>query len=146
MASMLYGGALTSKLFVNVREKLSLCYYASSRVDKWKGLMFVQSGIEFSQYQRALDEILFQLEECRKGRITREELTSAFNTAATLYNAIGDSPLEMEEFYVGQAVAGLTYGAGDFVEMCRGVTVDDAARAAGSFSLDTTYFLRGLED
>lgn len=145
VANMIYGGALTSKLFVNVREKLSLCYYASSMVDKWKGVMFVQSGIEFAQYERALEEILHQLQQCKVGAITAEELAAAQNTIATLYNAVADSPAELEEYTLGQSIAGVDYQAHDFVRLCRAVTMEQVVDAACAIELDTTYFLRGLE-
>ena len=67
MLNALYGGTTTSKLFLNVREKRSLCYYASSQLEKLKGLMLVSSGVEFDKKQEAQDEILAQLENCRQG-------------------------------------------------------------------------------
>jgi predicted Zn-dependent peptidase len=143
MLSMVFGGSLTSKLFLTVREKLSLCYYAQSRIDKLKGVMFVQSGIDFAQYERAYDEILRQLELCRKEEITGHELSSSFQTVSALYRAVADSPSEMEDFSLGQAVAGVDYSPDDFVDMCAGVTVEQTAEAARNITLDTTYFLCG---
>ena len=63
LANLIFGGTSNSKLFLNVREKLSLCYYASSLYHRQKGLITVSSGIEFQNYQRAYDEIMAQLEE-----------------------------------------------------------------------------------
>ena len=37
MVNLLFGGSSNSKLFLNVREKLSLCYYASSSYHRSKG-------------------------------------------------------------------------------------------------------------
>ena len=65
----IFGGTTLSKLFLNVREKLSLCYYASSAMEKMKGLILVSSGIEFDKFQTARDEILAQLEAIRRGEI-----------------------------------------------------------------------------
>ena len=62
LGNTLFGGSSNSKLFLNVREKLSLCYYASSLFHRQKGLITVSSGIEFENYQRAYDEIMAQLE------------------------------------------------------------------------------------
>ena len=61
-----YGSGATSKLFMNVREKLSLCYYASSAVILRKGLMIVSSGISFENFEAAKAEILAQLEAVKK--------------------------------------------------------------------------------
>lgn len=65
-----YGGSVTSKLFTNVREKRSLCYYASSGVDIQKGLLLVSSAVNFENFGAAREEILAQLEAMRRGEIT----------------------------------------------------------------------------
>ena len=70
----LFGGTTMSRLFLNVREKLSLCYYASSTLEKMKGLLLVSSGIEFDKYDTAREEILAQLESIRRGEIEDWEL------------------------------------------------------------------------
>ena len=77
VCNALFGGSASSKLFLNVREKMSLCYYASSVVDKIKGLMVVSSGVEFSQFDRAQEAILAQLDAVKRGDFTGEELTAA---------------------------------------------------------------------
>ena len=76
VCNSLFGGGLTCKLFQNVRERLSLCYYVSSMVYGAKGIVMVSSGIDTSNYTLAKDEILRQLEACQAGDITPEELTA----------------------------------------------------------------------
>lgn len=73
MMNGVYGGSLTSKLFMNVREKMSLCYYASSGTERFKGVMVVSSGVDMDKYETARKEIMAQLEACRRGEITAEE-------------------------------------------------------------------------
>ena len=65
LLNAVYGGTTTSKLFLNVRERLSLCYYASSGLMKYKDVMLVSSGVEFSKVGQAQDEILAQLQAAR---------------------------------------------------------------------------------
>ena len=74
MCNAVFGGTTLSKLFMNVREKLSLCYYASSTLEKMKGLLLVSSGTEFDKYDTARKEILAQLESIRRGEIEDWEL------------------------------------------------------------------------
>ena len=69
LLNIIYGAGVTSKLFLNVREKLSLCYYCGSSDNGQKGFMTVHSGIEFKNEKTATDEILAQLEEIKKGNI-----------------------------------------------------------------------------
>ena len=75
--SAVLGGTPTSKLFLNVREKESLCYYCVSRVDNNKGIMLIDSGVESENIQRTEESVLRQLELLKKGEITDGELEEA---------------------------------------------------------------------
>ena len=77
LLNIIYGAGVTSKLFLNVRERLSLCYYCGSSENGQKGFMTVHSGIEFKNEQKAADEILAQLNEIKKGNISENELRDA---------------------------------------------------------------------
>lgn len=136
------GAGMTSKLFVNVREKLSLCYYAGSSLEKYKGVMLISSGIAFENYDTAKAAILQELENCRQGVISDEEIESARRQVLSALSAAMDSPAQMDEFYCGMAV-----GAGDdypvLAEKVASLTVEDLSRAAQKLSLDTIYFLKG---
>lgn len=145
LCNALFGGTTTAKLFLNVREKLSLCYYASSSVQKYKGVMLVSSGVEFSNKQRAEDEIMAQLEACRKKEFEPWEVEGARRyTVSSLLTAL-DSQGRQEDWWVGQAVAGLTQGPEELARAVETVSLDQAVAVAKSLSLDTVYFLNGRE-
>lgn len=139
----LYGGSVTSKLFMNVREKLSLCYYASSFIDRLKGVMFVASGIEFDKYEAAKGEILAQLEAVKRGDFSDEEFSAAKMAMASELRSATDSPGALEEFYLSQTLLGLDYGPADLAALCELVTREDVTALARGIELDTVYFLRG---
>ena len=141
----LYGGSVTSKLFMNVRERLSLCYYASSSVDRLKGVMFVSSGIEFDKFDEAKAEILAQLEAVRSGGFTDEELNSARRAVSSDLLSMTDSPGALEDFYLTQALLGLDYGPADLALLCGEVTRGDILSVAEGIELDAVYFLRAAE-
>lgn len=140
-----FGGCLTSKLFVNVRERLSLCYYASSGIEKHKGILSVQSGIASENYQQALDEILAQLEACRQGEITDTELQDAKAAMITALNTMQDSQGQMEDFYLGQALEGLSCSPAELAALCEEATKAQVQQVAKSVELDTVYFLKESE-
>mgnify|MGYP002861085877 CR=1 FL=1 len=146
LLNAVYGGGITSKLFRHVREEMSLCYYASSGLDRFKGVMVVSSGVDFENYRRAKDEILRQLELCRAGEITEEELDFARNALRTSLRASGDSLGRMEDFYLSQEIGGFSYTPDDLREALETVTVQDLRRVAGSIRLDTIFFLKGAEE
>lgn len=138
----LYGGCVTSKLFMNVREKLSLCYYASSFIDRLKGVMFVSSGIEFDNFDEAKNEILAQLDAVRTGGFTDEELNSARRAVSGDLRSMTDSPGALEDFYLTQELLGLDYGPEDLALLCGEVTREDILSVAKGIELDAVYFLR----
>ena len=141
----LYGGSVNSRLFLNVREKLSLCYYASSGCDTRKGIMLVSSGIEPANYDIAREEILSQLEELRRGDFTEEELSAARATVASDLRALTDSPGAMEDFYLSQTLIGLDMGPMEMAALCEEVTADDVTAVASDIALDAVYFLHGQD-
>jgi predicted Zn-dependent peptidase len=145
MGNTLFGGSSNSKLFLNVREKLSLCYYASSVYHRQKGLITVSSGIEFENYQKAYDEIMAQLEAVRKGELDDWELEGARSTLLNAYASMGDSQGKLENFYLGQAATGQSETPEMLAEQARDVTLDRVRRAMETVQLDTVYFLRGKE-
>ena len=138
-----YGAGATSKLFLNVREKLSLCYYASSMLDKHKGVMVVSSGIEFSNFDTALDEILTQLGHVQKGDVSDWELLSAKRSIITSIKSAMDSPSGLLELYFDSSIAAFPYDPDKLCEMIGDVTLDRVVDVASDIKLDTVYFLTG---
>lgn len=145
LCNALFGGTTTAKLFLNVREKLSLCYYASSSIDRYKGVMLVSSGVEFSNKQRAEDEILAQLEACRRGDFEPWEIDGARRYTVSSLRTILDSQSRQEDWWISQAVAGLTQSPQQLAQSVETVPVEAAVKVAQALSLDTVYFLKGSE-
>lgn len=141
----IYGGSTNSKLFMNVRERLSLCYYANSMTDKHKGLLLVSSGIAFDQYEKAKDEILAQLDDCRKGRISPEELESARRFVINNLCLTADAQGRLEDFWLGQAVAGFDDPPSTLEKAAEAVTLEEIQNLAQKVQLDSVYFLQGKE-
>lgn len=145
LLNAVYGGGMTSKLFVEIREAQSLCYYASSTIDKFKGIMMVDCGIEFQNYDIALEGILHQLELCKQGQISEEELESARSYLISSMKSGSDSPGRLDDYAIGQAIAGLSDTMDDMAARLQTVTMEQVVEAANSLSLDTVYFLNGVE-
>lgn len=143
--STIYGGSATSKLFLNVREKESLCYYASATLHRQKNMITVSSGVEFENYRRALDEILAQMENARRGEMEEWEVTGARSTMRHALRAMGDSLGQMEDFYLGQAACGMNDTIDGLREELEAVTRERMLEAAEGIRLDTVYFLKNQE-
>ena len=137
----IFGRGTTSKLFMNVREKLSLCYFCSSYLNALKGCMFVSSGIEKKNKELALNEIKKQLEAVKNGDITDDEMDNAIKSIADSYNEIADSPTRIESWFYGRLLAGLEQTPQEALELIKKLTKEDIARVASEVTLDTVYFL-----
>lgn len=146
VCNALYGGSANSRLFLNVREKLSLCYYASSLIDKLKGLLVVSSGVEFGDFDRAQEAILAQLDELRAGRFTGEERNAAIRTVVNGLRGRLDSQGQMEDDCVTKLICGVRPDDGaELIRAVERVSAEDIAQAAQRIRLDTVYRLTGKE-
>ncbi len=140
-----FGGSPFSKLFNNVREKLSLAYFVSSRIDKMKSFMLISSGIETKNYQAACDEIQAQMNNMQTGEITDSEIAAAKKTLATSYNSMKDSLAAMEDYYMSQLICGTDDTLDEIIEKIGRVTKEEIVAVGKKIKPDTIYFLCGKE-
>ena len=145
LGNLLFGGSSNSKLFLNVREKLSLCYYASSLYHRQKGLITVSSGVEFADFQRAYEEILAQLAALGRGEVETWELEAARGVLRSAYAAMEDSQGRLENFYLGQAIAGRGDSPEDLAREMEETSAERIFRAMETVKLDTVYYLERKE-
>jgi len=139
------GGGVHSKLFQNVREKASLAYYAFSRLEKFKGLMVVSSGIEIANKDKALEIILQQIDEIKAGNITDYEFESTIKTIETSVKSLKDNQLQIVTHYLGQAIANTSDTFDDLISKTSRVTKQEVIDVAKKIQLDTIYFLTSKE-
>ena len=143
MLNVIFGGGMTSKLFQNVREKMSLCYSIDASYYGAKGILLVNAGIDFDKEAVTRQEILTQLEACRKGDITEAEMTAAREALLSSLRSVPDSPGSIENFTSTAALSGLVFSRESYMEAVQKVTLEDVVKCAGSVALNTTYFLKG---
>lgn len=136
-------GGMTSKLFLNVREKRSLCYNISSSFNRYKSIMLISAGIASNQYQIAKEAILAELEACQKGNITEEELESARIQILSALRAAMDTPNRLDDFFIGQALVS-TPSIPEQMDIISKLTVEDLVAVANKLTLDTIYFIEGV--
>lgn len=139
----IFGAGMTSKLFMNVREKLSLCYSIGSGYYGAKGIVTVSAGIDFDKEQQTRAEIQRQLDACCRGEITEEELNSAKEALLSSLRGTHDSPGAIEGYYATAALSGVHRDPESHMAAIRAVTAEQVAQAARTLTLHSTYFLRG---
>lgn len=141
--NIIYGTSPISKLFTNVREKLSLCYYCASRNDSRKGVLFVHSGVENENAALAENEIMLQLLEMQKGSITENEIFCAKQAFRDLARSVSDSPYSLEQWYLTRILQGDSRSPEEMTADFEALTVEDVIKSARNITVDTVFFLEG---
>lgn len=130
-----------SKLFQNVREKESLAYYASSNIESTKGLLVINSGIEFTNYSKTKDIIIEQIEEIRNGNISDEEFNWTQNSLISSFESMGDNIKGLFSHYLLGLINQQQESIGDSINRLSMVNKEDIINVGKKIKLDTVYFL-----
>ncbi|MCL2637581.1 MAG: insulinase family protein [Oscillospiraceae bacterium] len=146
LMSLLYGGTISSKLFLNVRERLSLCYYCWSQIQTTKGFMSVSCGVEEANIEKAKAEIIAQLESVKKGDFTDDDLTAALLYEQNFIKTSSDSLTSLTAFYLKRIYMKDIKSLEEYLKSYDSVTREDIIEAANSMTLDTIYILSGVGD
>lgn len=141
VANALLGGAPSSKLFQNVRERRSLCYYAMSALDPHKGLLSIHAGIAPEQAQAAEAAIREQVDALRAGDFTGKELEAAKRYLCNQLRSAMDSHAGLYGFYTDQSQSAVPVSVEEQVEQLCAVTAEQVTAAAGGLEADTVYLL-----
>ena len=137
------GGTAHSKLFNNVREKQSLCYYCVSGYDSIKGIMTVESGVEKENIEKTKNAILKEVDDMKNGIITDEEIESAKLSLANSCITSVDHSSGTQSWYLAQVLKGTALTPEEQAQKFAAVTKDEIIEAAKSLTLDTVYVLTG---
>ncbi len=146
MFRLIYGGTPNSKLFLNVREKLSLCYYCAASYNDLKGSLIAYSGVEFENIEKAREAILDQLETMKRGDFTDEDIDNAVNSLKNDYNAVEDNTSSLARWYFGQIIKNDVITPAEAVQRYTDISRERIIKAARSIKLDTVYVLTGMEE
>jgi len=146
LASAVLGGTAHSKLFNNVREKLSLCYYCNSAYDANKGIMLIESGVQKENIEKAKEAILNEVEEMKKGNISDSEIAHTKLSLTNAYLTGMDSPAAVQNWYLSQLLKGRQLSPQEQSEIVNAVTKEQVIEAANRLTLDTIYVLTGNDD
>jgi len=139
----IFGGFSHSKLFINVREKASLAYYAASRVESHKGLLMVMSGIDAKNYDQAITIIKEQMEEMKNGSFTDSEIAQ---TKAVIHNQLletVDTPRGLVEVMYHNELTGKSISVDEYLKQIDAVSKQEIVKVAENIAMDTVYFLTG---
>lgn len=142
VASDILGGGPNSKLFRNVREKESLAYYISSTILKYKSIMLIDGGIEFSNFEKTIDIVKEQLEEMKTGSFTEEDIEISKKSLISSTESIKDSLFLISEFFFSQRLSNDNRSLEEIIKDINSVTKGEITEAISKVILDTIYFMK----
>ncbi len=145
LMNTILGATPFSKLFLNVREKLSLCYYCASNYSMLKGAVMIDCGVEQENIEKAEKEIINQIEEMKKGNFTQEDIDNSILSIANSLKGVGDTLSSYINWYYGCFVQNELITPEQALEKYKAVTKQQIIDAAKSLQLDTVYVMKGEE-
>ena len=145
VCNSIFGGGMTSKLFMQIRERMSLCYDIGSGYHGSKGIVTVSAGIDCKDNALVQAEILRQLNACQVGDITDAELAAAKQALISQLQATHDSPGAIEGYYATGLLSGFLKTPQAYMDAIRNVTLEDVTAAAATLQLRCVYFLKGVQ-
>lgn len=141
LMNAIFGSGTFSKLFMNVREKMSLCYYCAARLDAGKGIITVESGVETQNAQKALNAIRNELDEVRKGNFSDETVENAKKSLCDLYGSVYDSVTGINDWMTSYAVKNEITEPTALADMIKNVCREEIIIAASMVTEDTVFIL-----
>lgn len=140
------GGSANSKLFINVREKNSLAYSIGTILEKLKGILFIQAGIETDDYLKAKKLILEQIDDMQKGNITSDEILKAKKVLINAIKSVNDSVFSVADYIYTLSLQGSIFTPETMMERIRNVTLEEIIEVSKCIKLDTIFLLRSNKE
>ena len=144
MMNTIFGAGMTSKLFMNIREKMSLCYAIGSGYYGSKGIVTVSAGIDFDKEQQTRREIARQLQDICDGKLTSDEMQAAREALLSSLRGTHDAPGSIEGYYATTAISGMGLTPQQYMDAITLVSPEQVAAAARTLKLHTGFFLKGV--
>ena len=139
--SVILGGGAHSKLFMNIREKHSLCYSINSFLEKLKGIMFITAGIDTVNFEKTVELIKKEVADMSEGNISENELDFAKKFIRNSLQSLKDSIWSLSDYYYNLNNQGRNESVEEFLEKIEKVSVEDIRKVSSGIQLDTIYFL-----
>ncbi|MBN2261035.1 MAG: insulinase family protein [Clostridiales bacterium] len=139
------GGGGNSTLFRNIREKESLCYYIFSKIEKFKSVMLIASGIEIENYDRTLKLIVEEVDKLKRGEFTEDDINVAKEVLVSSVKSLTDYPNSFINYYYSRELTGSEYNENRIIDEVMNVTKEEIMEAGNKFILDTVHFIKGDE-
>lgn len=143
VASAIFGGLATSRLFTNVREKQSLCYYCAASFAGASGVLTVDSGVDHENRAKAATAILHEFVEMQTNPPSPEEMQNAYDALRNAFTTVTDSPDAMENWAFNERLRGTNLSIEEFVALLQQVTREEVRAAMAALTPALQYSITG---
>ena len=140
--NIIFGSGADSKLFKNIREENSLCYYVTSSVNKLDNLLFIRSGISKNNFDKVIELINKNMELMSKGEFSDEDITKAKEAYLSFVDEIKDNDDAIIETYIAHDILGIDL-IDERKEQIIKISKEDIINVSKKIKMDTIYLLEG---
>ena len=118
-----------------------MCYYCSSKYNKHKAIILVESGVEHDNIDKAKQGILEQLKEIQIGNFTDSELQEIKLYISQSLKHTKDSLESLNTWYLSQVFSDTKETPDEVIEKINQVSREKIIEISNKISLDTVYVL-----
>ena len=141
--NIILGGGEDSKLFRNVREKNSLCYYINSVPQKLDGILLIRAGIDKKNVKKTISLVEKEMNNMKHGKITENDLAMAKEFFTTAMDSLKESQTSiMEHYYLMDLLK--TDDIDTRIKKMNKITIPEVVKVAKKVKIDTIYCLEGV--
>ncbi len=145
VAASLYGGTASSRLFKNVREKQSLCYYCVSSFNWFTSSMTVDSGVEHENIQKVIDATKAELDMLINGDISDDEINEIKLTIKNGLVTNYDSLHGLEAWYLNEILRNSNNTPEEVIDLVSKVSKEDVKEILKTLHLNVIYTISKSE-
>ena len=139
--NIILGNSPTSKLFQNIREKMSYAYTISSSINRLDGMFVINAGISLKNFEKTKSEIINQINEMKQGSFDSKEIKDAKEVILSIIKEINDNPWAIIDYYNNH----LYFDADTIEKQIKEITKiqkEDILSVANKINIDTVFLLK----
>ncbi|TET84186.1 MAG: insulinase family protein, partial [Candidatus Nealsonbacteria bacterium] len=104
LLEIILGGMMSSRLFIELRDKLGIAYYVktSAEADPDTGYLVTQAGVDNKNVKKAISTILKEYKRISQKRVPKNELKKAKDYIKGKTTLLLESSDAQASFYAGQ--------------------------------------------
>lgn len=143
--SYILGGGTSSKLFNIIREQESLCYYINSNYRMFDNVLSINSGIDNTNYKKAVKLIKKIIKDIQNGNISEEEINNCKTLINNDFDAIDENAASIINYMIDVDTLKLDE-LDKRREKINKVTKEEIVNLSKKIKIQNIYLLEGVKN